>query len=258
MTAKKRLQANSIKGWLIVILFLFLSLKSCVIRGQALTLDNQEQGYTASGHVPADSTGEKGANPVYLGYELGVGTATYTLKSDLTQLNNLRVGNLGFIVGGVVANEFGKLKGNAGFYYSDASVPYSFDLFTARLSANVYLLRLGGAQYHTVEPYFVGSIAQQHIKFYGSYLDQNSTHNYSVSEEQFLGREITTQVNAGFGAEYQLESDQGNFIHLFAEVTYGVPVAKRSTREVFNRTHIINPVAISVGICFGKIKQHSK
>lgn len=255
MTAKRRLEENSIKGWLIVILFLFLSLKSC---GQSKTSYGRENGYEASGYTLADSVIEKTDKPLYLGYELALGTPVYTLKSDLTELNNLRVSNLGVIVGGVAANKFGKLKVNAGLYYSDASLPYSFDLFTGGVSANVYLLRIGNARYRTVEPYFVGSITQQHIKFYGNYLDQNGTRNYSTSEEQFLGREITTQFNVGLGAEYQLENDHGDFIHLFAEVACGVPVATQCTREVFDRTHIINPVSISVGISFGKIKQRSK
>jgi hypothetical protein len=258
MTAKGRLEENSIKGCVIVILFLFLSLKSCVVKGETLTFHNKEYGDATDRYLLTDSVRKKTGKPLYLGYELALGTPVYTLKSDLTELNHLRVSNLGVIVGGVAANKFGKLKVNGGLYYSDASLPYSFDLYTVGLSANVYLLRMGNAKYHTVEPYFVGSITQQHIKFYGNYLDQNSPRNYSTSEEQFLGREVTTQFNVGLGAEYQLENDHGDFIHLFAEVACGVPVATQCTREVFDRTHIINPVSISVGISFGKIKQRNK
>ncbi len=257
MSAKRRLEDNSIKGLIIVILFLFLSLKSCLVKGQTKTSPNQEPGYAEDRYLLADSAGsnsEKNDKPLYLGYELALGRPGYTLKSDLTELNHLRVNNLGVIVGGVVANKYGKLKGNAGLYYSDASLPYSFDLFTAGVSAHVYLLRIGGAKYHTVEPYFIGGIFQHHIKFYGNYLDQNGIHNYSTSEEQFLGKEVTTQFNVGLGAEYQFENDYGDFIHLFTEVAYGVPFATRCTREIFSHTHIINPVSISIGISFGKIK----
>lgn len=256
MAVKRRLKENSIKGWIIVILFLFLSLKSCAVKGKAMTFRNQEYGYVAR-HLLADSDSGKTNKPLYLGYELALGRPIYTLKSDLSELNHLRVNNFGASVGGVVANKFVNLKGNAGLYYSDASLPYSFDLFTAGVSANVYLLRIGDARYHTVEPYFIGSISQQQIKFYGNYLGQNGTRNYSMSEEQFLGKEVTILFNVGLGAEYQLENDHGDFIHLFAEVACGVPFATRCTREVFNRTHIINPVSISAGISFGKIKRRS-
>lgn len=254
MTAKRRLEENSIKGWLIVIFFLFLSLKSCVVKGVAMTFHNQEYGYAPDRYMPADSASEKTGTPLYLGYELALGRPIYTLKSDLSELNHLRVSNLGVIVGGVVANKFGKLKGNAGLYYSDASLPYSFDLFTMGLSANVYLLRFRDARYRPLQPYFAGGISQQHVKFYGNYLEQNGSHNYSTSEEPFLGRGATTQFNVGLGAEYQLENDRHDFIHLFAELTYGVPVAKRCTRDVFDGTHIINPFSINIGISFGKIK----
>jgi hypothetical protein len=257
MTAKRRLEDNSIKVWLIVILFLFLSLKSCVATGNPMTFCNQDN-HPADRYLLGDSTNKKTGNPLYLGYELALGRPIYTLKSDLTELNHLRVGNLGVMAGGVLANRFGKLKVNAGLYYSDASVPYNFDLFTGGVAANVYLLRIGDAKYHTVEPYLMAGISQQHIEFYGNYLNQNGASNSSTYEEKFLGEVITTQCNVGLGAEYQLANNHGDFIHLFAEVACGVPAAKQCTREVFDRTYIVNPVSISVGISFGKIKQHGK
>lgn len=258
MTAKRRLAENSIKGWLIVILFLFLSLKSCMAKGQRLPTGLRKYGYARDLFQPTDSATNRTNKRLYLGYELALGAPVYTLKSDLAQLNHLRVSNLGLIVGGMAANKFGKLKVNAGLYYSDSSVPYSFDLFTGGLSANVYLLRIGSVKHHTIEPYFVGGVTQQQIKFYGNYLDGDATPNYSTSEEQFLGKGIYTQFNMGLGAEYQLEDDDGNFIHLFAEVAYGVPVTTQCTRVVFDHTHITNPVFISIGVSFGKIKQRSK
>src|SRR5687768_3177659 len=134
MTAKGKLEENSIKGCLIVILFLFLSLKSCIAKGDTMTFHNQEYGYETHRYLLNDSASKKTDKPLYLGYELALGTPAYTLKSDLSQLNHLRVSNLGVIVGGVAGNKFGKLKVNAGLYYSNASLPYSFDLFTGSLS----------------------------------------------------------------------------------------------------------------------------
>lgn len=249
MTAKRRFRDNTIKGWMIVILFLFLSLKSCLVNGQSTT----SLRYSTDRQPPIDTVTDKTDNPLYLGYELALGTPIYTLKSDLGELNHLRVGNLGIIAGGVIANRFGKLRANVGMYYSDDNVPYSFDLFTGEIAANAYLLRIVHPKFHTVEPYFTGSISQHHIKFYGNYLDQGVIRNYSRSEEPFLGKSVTTQFNVGLGAEYQLENDDGDFIHLFIEVAYGIPFTTRCSREVFDRTHIINPFTINVGVSFGKI-----
>lgn len=261
MTAKGRLEENSIKGCLFVILFLVLSLKSCAVNGQTLPANIKEYGYGTDRYLSADSSCNNSGEtdkPLYLGYEVSVGNNSNTLKSDIPQLNNLRVSYFGGTAGGVLANQLGKVKANVGLYYSEASTPYTFDLLSGNISANLYLLRLRQIKYHTLEPYIVGAVSLHQTKFYGRYLNESAQQNFSTSEEQLLGKVVGTQFNVGLGAEYQLENDQGDFIHLFAEVACGVPVATQCTREVFDRTHITNPVSISVGISFGKIKQRTK
>jgi hypothetical protein len=261
MTSKRRLKDNSIKALLIVVLFLFLSFNSCVVNGQIRPADSREFGYVTDRYVLTDSTWdnrEETDRPLYVGFEVSLGHSSYTLQSDIPQLSNLMVSYFGGAAGGVLANQLGKLKANIGLYYSDASAPYTFDLLTGNVSANLYLLRIRQVKYHTLEPYLVGGVSAQQTKFYGTYLNDGMRQNYSTAEEQLLGKVATTQFNVGLGAEYQLKNDQGNFIFLFAEVVCGVPVATRHTREAFDRTHIINPVSISVGVGFGKIKQYSK
>lgn len=257
MITKGRLEENSIKGCLFVILFLFLSLKSCGVNGQTIPASIKESGDVANRYLLVDSIYNKSGEtdrPLYMGYEVGLGYNSYTLESDIPQLNNLSVSFFGGTAGGVLGNQLGKLKANVGLYYSDDSVPYTFDNLTGNISANLYLLRIRQIKYHTLEAYMVGGVSLQQTKFYGTYLNEGTQKNFSTSQEQLLGKSVITQVNAGLGVEYQLESDQGDFIHLFAEVTCGALVATRCTREEFDYTRIINPVSISVGISFGKIK----
>lgn len=263
---------NVIKGLILVVLFIVLLLTSFNSRAQTGTFgsDRIHKDKTRTAWVMSDSLlsyqkyrlteqydSLRGANKLlYLGIEGSFGYTYYELSSDISRLNKLRVSYLGGTVGGVMANPRGKLKANVGLYYSDASTPYTFDLLTGNLSANLYLLRMGQIRYHTLEPYVTGGVSLQRIKFFGTYLDDGSPKNYSTSEEELLGRTVTTQFNVGLGAEYQLESDEGGFIHLFVEVVYGIPAVMRSSREVFEHTHSINPVTLSVGISFGKIRHH--
>jgi hypothetical protein len=191
--------------------------------------------------------------PLYLGYEISLGTSPYTLKSDIPQLTNLRVSNLGGTVGTVLANQRYKLKANMGMYYSDNSVPYTFDLWTGTMSTNIYLLRLQEVKYRTLEPYIVSGASIKQIKFYGNYLDYTQQ-NFSVSEEQLLAKEVSTQFIIGLGTEFQLESDDAQFIHFFAEMSLGLPVMIRSSRAAFDNTRPAYPLCISVGLSFGEIK----
>lgn len=261
MTTKGRLEENRIKGLAKVILFLFVSLKSCVVNGQGPPTSINAYDYAADRYLLADTTSNNRVEtdkPLYLGLEGSLGYMFSKLKSDIPRLNALRVSYFGGTAGGVLANQLGKVKANVGLYYSDDSTPYTFDLLTGNISTNLYLLRLQHIKYHTFEPYIVGGVSLRQTKFYGTYLDESTQKNLSTSEQPLLGKVVTRQFHVGVGAEYQLENDQGDFIHLFAEVAYGVPVATRCTREVFDRTHILNPVSVSVGISFGKIKQRTK
>ncbi|MEJ0032779.1 MAG: hypothetical protein WDO15_21525 [Bacteroidota bacterium] len=192
-------------------------------------------------------------NPFYVGYEVSIGMPYYTLKSDIPQLANLHVSNFGVTAGTILANQRYKLKANAGLYYSDSSVPYTLDLFTGNISTSIYLLRLREINYHTLEPYIVGGASVKQITFYGSYLDYTQ-HNFSISDEHLLGRVVSTQFNIGLGTEFQLESDQAQFIHFFTEITLGLPLIIRSTNTAFDNTRPTYPLCISVGLSFGEIR----
>lgn len=269
---KERYTFNVIKGLIIVVLFIVLLLTSFNSQAQTKTpgSNRAKEDKSRAARATSDSLfaiqkylvkerydSLRGATKsLYLGIEGSLGYTFNTLNSDIPKLNKLQLSYIGGTVGGVMANQRGKLKANVGLYYSDASTPYTFDLLTGNLSANLYLLRIGHVKSHTLEPYVVGGVSLQRINFYGTYLNDGTQHNYSISEEELLGKKRTAQLSAGLGAEFQLESDYGDFIHLFAEMLYGIPAIDRSSREVFNHTHIINPVTISVGISLGKIRHH--
>jgi len=193
-------------------------------------------------------------HPIYMGYEIALGIPHYLLRSDLYQIDGMGIGSFGISAGGVLANPYAKVRATAGLFYSNANLPYSFDLLTGSLLTNLYLLRPAHARYRTFEPYLLSGIACQQISFYGNYLDNGTAKNYSTSQEPFLGKNLNTQLLTGLGVEYQFENNDHRFIHLFLEAAYGFALSTHSTRDVFDQTRITQPYTIRLGISFGKIK----
>jgi hypothetical protein len=148
--------------------------------------------------------------PVYLGFDVSMGAPQYRIASNIDVLNDLHVSYFGGMAGGVIANPIGKIKSGIGIYYSGENVPYTFDLITANISANLYLLRIKQVRYHTVEPYLVGSASQMKNKFYGYYLsDPSAKINRSISKDPYIGSVISTQLLIGAGKSINSKTKPG-------------------------------------------------
>ena len=191
--------------------------------------------------------------PLYFGYEIGVGVQGYTLKSNISRINNLHVLREGGYAGIKLGGNRVALRANAGLYYSDASVGYSIDHLEGTVSGNIYLLRLGKVKSHMFEPYFVGSVTYQRAKFFGSYL-QTEQKNYSYGNERELGSVRWYSGEVGAGIELQLHNDNLQFLHFFAEAKYGSPFSYNSSNVGYSQTFIKAPVALTVGVTFGRIR----
>ena len=255
---KAQLKPNSFKGLILLSLFSIVSLKVSAQSHREI-VDNE---IVANMIAYQDSIGKLKTKkfPVYVGGELSLSVPQYTLKSDIPALAGLRVNFLGTNIGGVISNPMGKIKANAGLYYSGNSVPHEMDMAQGSLSASAYVLRLKEVTYHTVEPYVTIGVSYQGTKFRGRYLpiseNGSSTQdaNYSSTEQPLLGRTGFTLVNIVAGIEYQLESINDSFIHLFAEAGYGTMVHASSSNHAFNSTTIMGPSTITLGINFGILK----
>ena len=64
--------------------------------------------------------------PIYMGYEIALGFPHYKLRSDLARIDGMGIG--------------------------------SFDLHTASLLTNIYLLRPAKGRFHTLEPYTLADV----------------------------------------------------------------------------------------------------
>ena len=110
------------------------------------------------------------------------------------------------------------------------------------------------------EPYFGLGFAYQGTKFYGNYLPvadngvSTQPTNYSVTDQPLLGKTGVTVINVTTGIEYQLENTGNLFVHLFAEVNYGIVVSSAASNRAFSGTTPASPSSVNVGINFGILK----
>src|SRR5260221_2398627 len=192
--------------------------------------------------------------PVYRGFEITLGFPTYTLQSSIPQLNRLEATFIGSTLGGVVANQHGKVKANLGMYYSGSSVPYTINMLQGGISGSIYLLRLKQVRFHTIEPYATVGVSHQQAKFFGTSLHQDVYTNASVTTEPLLGRAGWTQLSVGTGLEFQLVNDNHQFVHLFVESCYGIPFQFDRSQGEFANTRNRNPWGITLGVNFGVSK----
>jgi len=241
-------------------LFAILTLKSCIVNAQSSLgpLDN-----LISKKAKAWDDSVKKLKPkkttIYLGGEMSLAFAQYSLKSRISALEGLHVNYIGTNLGGVVGNSIGKIKANVGLYYSEPSVPYTMEMFQGAIAGTLYILRVNKLKYHSFEPYVTLGLARQQTKFYGNYLPVTENGivppaNYSAAEQPLLGKAGFTQLNTSVGVEYQLTSCNTTFVHLFAEVGYGVSISSRASNQAFVGTRLSNPTTFLLGINFGIIK----
>jgi hypothetical protein len=237
----------------VIILIILFTLVAVAANAQPQQLTADEILYYKVQGISDSIRAVHSGNSHYSGYSISVAFPQYQINSRISQLDGLAVSFSGGNVGGVFANQRGKIKANVGLYYSNANVPYTIDLLAASVTTNLYLLRLKNTRYHAIEPYAVLGVNQQVNKFFGTYLD-GGARNMSTGDEPLLGKIYDTQIVFGGGLEYQLENDLHRFIHFFTELTYCGSVNTIAINESFSGTHAVNPRLITMGVHFGIVR----
>lgn len=187
----------------------------------------------------------------YSGLDFSMSVRNYTFESDIPELKKLAVRQAGANIGGVWGSSFAKIRPRVGLFYSDGSVPHTIDMAEIAVSGNIYFMKKINHRRRSIEPYLVGNISYQCTKFFGTYLDDDATTNYSVSEEKVLGRVDALRATGGFGGEMQLWSANGQFIHLYSEVLTGMSMRTHYSNESFAETFSRRPARLTVGISVG-------
>src|SRR6478736_9710665 len=123
-----QINRSSIKGLILLALFTVLILNSCKAKAQShrevLDLQIAEKVKAWEDSMLRLNPAK---NPTYLGGEISLAVPQYKLNSNISHLSGMKAGFMGVNLGGVLANQLGKLKANAGMYYSNSSVPYTID-----------------------------------------------------------------------------------------------------------------------------------
>lgn len=227
-----RIDYNCFKTVFIVILFTTLFIKSCVSNAQSSNA-KYHTGLTAS-----------------------FGTRSFSITSDIQELNNLKVLEEGGSVGIVFGTEVLRTRLNlAGLYYSAAKVSQTVNVFEMEGLVNYYPLKAFRKNSTTkLEPYFTVGAAQDFVKFYGRYASQGDTQpvNNSTIREPLAGKILQTRATVGLGVEWRIPVDY-SFVHLYAEGRYGVPVVYQPD-NTFGNTTLTNTTSINVGVSFGFLR----
>lgn len=226
---KTRIKTNQQEGITLIALFIILFMQSLISNAQAF----KEETF-------------------YKGFETSFGIRNYKLNSNIKELNQVTVGLEGGRVGVVFGNEIIRATvGLLGYFYSTSSIAGSIDLYENSASANFYPLALLSHKKTRVEPYLVGGISYDRMKFHGYYLNKDQGKiNYSASDIPFLGS--INQVNSYLGAGIDVKIiDQFDFVHIFSEIKYGINLSEHTKHSEFSGTSSGNQMMINIGVRFG-------
>ncbi len=224
-----RIEYNNFKALFIAILFTLLLIKTSILEAQI-------------------------SNPgLHKGLSASFGVRSFTIKSDIPELNNLNVLEEGGSIGIVFGTEAIQTRINfAGLYYSASRVSRTINVYEIEGLANYYFLRsLSKRHIGSLDPYFVAGVTQDYIKFFGRYLNQPEGQriNNSTSIEPLLGKIAQTRATVGVGLSWRMTNDV-SFIQFFAEGRYGMPLIATPDQD-FKNTTVGNSTSVNIGVNFG-------
>lgn len=190
------------------------------------------------------------AGEYQLGFEGTFGMKSFTISSNIPEINNLRVLGEGGTLGIVWGSKGIVMKVRQGYYYSASSVVHTVDEIRSALVMNFYPLSFLNPE-GRFRPYLLASAERNSFRMHG-YYDHNDhqTNNRSVSEDPYLGKIATLQACLGGGIEHRIKHP-GYFIAFFGEVKYGKPITTSTSSALFSETRLSGQLVTSVGVSFG-------
>ncbi|HEY4654286.1 MAG TPA: hypothetical protein VIH22_07215 [Cyclobacteriaceae bacterium] len=239
-----RIAFNLLKGVVLLLLFITLSLYSLLSRAQT----------TVSPEAKTDTILEETySGTKFRGASVSFLMRAFTLKSNIAALDGLIVvqegGQAGFFFGNrELRGRFGLL----GFLYSSMRVPRTINVFECEGALNYYPLNATGKRY-TVEPYLVGGLVFDNIRFRGHYLTNGEGRRNTSIPEPYLGAIRKLDATLGAGIEIGLVN-AWQFVHLFSEMKYGAKLFQTASNRVFENTTVSDQLLVSVGFRFGSLR----
>lgn len=189
----------------------------------------------------------------YIGMEAGFGSRSFTIESNIPQLDQLTTvkggGSFGFIYGTPVF----KFPVSVGLYFMSVQEKRTIDLITFHTGVNMSLLQLLGVKNTRVDVYTLTGIDFENFTFMGTYLElPEDMPRRTILGEPLLGSKSILNADAGVGIEIRL-MDDFQFVHLFIETKKIFPLTTNAT-ELFHETNITHNLAVNIGLRIGKIR----
>jgi hypothetical protein len=235
MFMNDRIKEGVIKGILILSVLVAVSLRSLFAQGVL-----------------------KQKNATYLGFDVTFGTRSFTLFSNIAEIDGMKVLEEGGAAGIIVGNKIVQAKLRQGFFNSVCRVPYTTDMVETEMNVNVNPLQMIRVRFRTVEPYVSAGMERNAIKLHGYYVRNERvgqpSGNYSQAEQPYLGQVVALRANVGLGLQYRIPCET-SFLRLFTEARCGYAITNSSTSSWFNNTRVSGQVSVNAGVCFGYLNR---
>ena len=232
--------------------------------------------------IGTDAVGQFHQEPTrtFFGLEVSGGSRSFAIKSNIAELDRLKVAEEGYTAGLKVGTESVIARASFGSFKSSGLVREKVYLTEKKLGLNFFPLKIAGTKSRFFKPYILTNFDFSTLKFYGSYelpkvlmpvqqghtdcpegggppnpddeiLEEEFTEIETPSgEEELLGKVNVTRFNAGAGINVHVPG-KAHFLNFFGEVSYGFVLGKKAFVSEFEQTRISRQLSINVGLSFG-------
>jgi hypothetical protein len=215
---------------------------------------------------------------VYIGIESSIGNRSFSISSNIPELDNLKVTEEGLNIGLIAGSEAVRGRFRYGMFKSSALVRQEVNLSEAEIGINIFPLYIFNQKSKFIKPYSIISFDYGTMKFYGNFAlpkvepppppshmacpdapqpppvdeshEENNTPDEITDENRILGKLTVSRFNLGGGVQIHIPI-QNKYINLFAEAKYCLPMGIKATVLEFEQTKVSRQLAVNVGISFG-------
>lgn len=191
------------------------------------------------------------AKVLYRGIEASFGTKSFQVRSDISQLHNTPLVQLGGNVGVVLGNHYNRFTIRPLGLYQSVS-PNSVNMYSFEIENQTYILRSFNKKNTRFDFYGIMGLDYNSNKFFGHYIanDESSLGKSLWETLPYLGRVDNTILTYGLGIEYQLLC-KDSFMHFFLSGKSGLVLHSSTNSESFEDTSIIKNAEITAGVRLG-------
>ncbi len=216
----------------------------------------------------------RGSSKTMVALQGGLGTRSFTVKSDIDYLNNMKASQEGWETSLIFGGRMARVRSGFGSFKTNMNELNTIKQSSFAGMVNIYALDILGKTNKYFHPYVITGFDVNTFEFKGSYIPKAPLILSNPNTQQQCTCQIagpgspqpieppatslapnsakmtSTQLVSGLGGEVSSIKD-GRFFNMFGEVRYGLPVGVTTQNPVLNNTQIKNNMAVTFGIGFG-------